>query len=165
MRGRSLPFPCLTVEPSPADSQNPAINPGPTALLTFLYYFTTTTLVMALPAAQLTHTSLSTPLPYRIGIPFGVLAGLAGAYYNASVVLEMTYPNSKRFQTELEGVLESMGFRPAGPAGPDQVYRPAALWVWLVGTIRVHFEANSATLIARAVHARQLRRQLGTYLP
>lgn len=127
---------------------------------TFVYYFSSTTLIGALAAAQALHLGLSTGEPYRYGIGLGLLAGLVGAYYNRSVVLEINFTDRDAFLTQLNQTLTNLGFTPHEQLEDYQIYRRSGLSHFFTGSIMVKVADRQATLLSRAANIRRLKRLL-----
>ncbi|MBW4552683.1 MAG: hypothetical protein KME35_16470 [Aphanocapsa sp. GSE-SYN-MK-11-07L] len=138
-------------------------------LPTFLYYFTGATLIAALSSAQAFNLELATGEPFRFGIIPGLLAGLAGAYFNRTVSLAIpcgtakpnAVANPKAFKTQLNQALSDLGYTPKSELeGGYQVYQRSALRHWLSGSILVQVAEGTATIFGRASNIKRLQKKL-----
>ncbi|MEM8544491.1 MAG: hypothetical protein AAGF66_10960 [Cyanobacteria bacterium P01_H01_bin.119] len=141
----------------------PAFGPG--FFLTFLYYFSGSTLLASLMAAQSLQIPYGTGIPMQMGAAIGLFGGTIGGYFNRSATLEVPF-NGKRktFLERLNPILDEMGYRRADTVedetGEIWVYQRSLLRQMFSGKIYVQLQANAATITSRAVHLRGLRRQL-----
>lgn len=129
---------------------------GPSFLVTFLYYFATTTLIVLLLTSQGMGISLETKVPYQLGTLCGLIAGLIGAYFNRSVTHSITFSDRKAFNEQLEASLTQMGFEQKTQLEDFTVYTKSAFGKTLAGKILVKIEKNSATIIGRSSKIRRL---------
>ncbi len=138
-------------------------------LPTFLYYFTGATLIAAMSSAQAFNLGLTTGEPFRFGIVPGLLAGLAGAYFNRTVSLVIPYgtakpnavANPKTFSAQLNQALTDMGYAQKSELeGGYQVYQRSALRHWLSGSILVQVVEGTATIFGRASNIKRLQKKL-----
>ncbi|MGB3612160.1 MAG: hypothetical protein WBA10_00090 [Elainellaceae cyanobacterium] len=155
-------------DPKPADAALKASDVGPGAFATFLYYFTSTTILSALVVVRGLDLSVTTGVPQRLGLMVGLLAGALGVYFNRTVTLEVAASNSDRTLAEIEAALSELGYSldEAALAAADdtdlpfRVYQRSALGKLLSGRVYVQQAKNQLIVASRAVHLRQLRRQL-----
>jgi hypothetical protein len=109
---------CILAMVDPVQTEAEAV-PGPTLqtvgfLPTFLYYFTGATLIAAVSSAQAFNLDLATGAPFRFGIVPGLMAGLAGAYFNRTVSLAIPCGTAKPFvQRPHWGSAQPLVFQPA----------------------------------------------------
>lgn len=143
------------------------VGPGFTA--TFLYYFTSATLLATLVATKGLALSLGTGLPQQLGLGVGLAAGAVGGYFNRTVALSMAAPNTARTRAKVESALSEMGYSldesepPADGAGaPLNVYVRSPLRRLLSGRIYIQQDGNQLTVASRAGHIRQLQRRLNS---
>jgi hypothetical protein len=138
-------------------------------LPTFLYYFTGATLIAAVSSAQAFNLGLTTGAPFRFGIIPGLLAGLAGAYFNRTVSLAIpcgtakpnAITNPKSFTAQLNQALTDLGYAEKSQLeGGYQVYQRSALRHWLSGSILVQVAEGTATIFGRASNIRRLQKKL-----
>lgn len=134
--------------------------PGPGFLPTFLYYFTGTSLIVALIVAQQLGVSLATRTPYQIGASLGLLAGLLGAYFNRSQLISVNITNPKAFTQKLTQMLNSAGYQETGKAEEFTVYERSGASGVFSGKIFVQIEKKSATIAGRASKVEMLRKSL-----
>lgn len=133
---------------------------GPGFFTTFLYYFVGTTLIVAVVSSQGIDLDLASADPYRIGIPFGLAAGLIGAYFNRSETVLIPFKNKKTFTKELAAALTELGFQEATQLEAGTVYQRPALSKFFSGQVLVQIEKDSATIAGRSSIIRALRKRL-----
>jgi hypothetical protein len=132
---------------------------GPGSIITFLYYFAMTTLVMTLIATQ-------SGLYQEVGVPIlinpliGVVAGALGAYFNRTVAISVPFKNRKTFLRTLEEALEEMGYERDREVEDWTIYRRSAVRQLFSGKIYVKLSDGMATLSSRSVHIRTLQQHL-----
>ena len=94
---------------------------GPGFGVTFLYYFSMTTLIVVLIGVQALHWSPTSALLYRYGMALGMLAGLVGTYFNRTIRLEMAVDPTDAFVDKMSQVLSEMGFQLDEPEANQSV--------------------------------------------
>ncbi|WAL60640.1 hypothetical protein [Thermocoleostomius sinensis] len=133
---------------------------GPGFLPTFLYYFTTAGVLVALVASRGMGFSLNSGMPGRLGLMGGVVAGLLGAYFNRTTTVDVQFQGQKKFLAELETTLAAMGYQLAAQEEDLRIYERSNLSKWLSGKLYVQLEQNHATIASRAGTLRRLRKQI-----
>lgn len=134
--------------------------PGPDFWPTFLYYFVGTTLIVALVTSQGLGLELGTRVPLQVGMLIGLVAGLAGAYWNRSIEVCVTFRDRAVFIETLERSLAEMGFEAKSELDEFVVYEKSALSTLFAGRIFLRVEKNRATIAGRASNVRRLQQQL-----
>lgn len=129
---------------------------GPGFLVTFLYYFSSTTLIVIFVTSKGIGMSLETGLPYQFGILFGLVAGLLGAYFNRSATISVSFRNKKTFIKTLEQALSEMGFQKKSQLEEFAVYQKSAISTLFSGKVLVQIDQNSATIIGRSSNIKRL---------
>ncbi|MEM8777793.1 MAG: hypothetical protein AAGF26_02745 [Cyanobacteria bacterium P01_G01_bin.49] len=135
--------------------------PIPGVTITFLYYFSMTTLIAIFVISQGMGVSLESQFPYQIGILLGLIAGLIGAYVNRSVTLTLTAKNRKTFLPNLEKTLTELGFSQRSQAEDYTIYSKAGLSSLFSGKILLKVEKKSVTLVGRSRNIKSLGQILG----
>ncbi|AFY76366.1 MAG: hypothetical protein IGR93_01630 [Hydrococcus sp. C42_A2020_068] len=130
---------------------------GPNFIVTFLYYFATTTLIVLLLASQGMGMSLESRFLYQLGTLCGLVAGILGAYFNRSATISITFQNPKAFRKQLDTALAQMGFDRQTQLDNFVVYGKSALKTMFAGKILVKIDENSATIIGRSSNLKQLK--------
>jgi len=155
-----------------AENELQASDVGPGAFATFLYYFTSTTILAALVAVRGLDMSVTTGVPQRLGLMVGLLAGGLGIYFNRTATISIAAPNGDRTLGEVEAALAEIGYRldqaelelsseaTGSSEIPLRVYQRAALGRLLSGRVYIQQMENQLIIASRAVHLRQLQRQL-----
>ncbi len=134
---------------------------GPGFVPTFLYYFVSTTLIAAFVASRGLGMSIGSGTPLRLGIVLGLLAGLAGGYFNRTVTRSFDFKNRKKFDQQLEGILAELGFQKADEREDGvRIYQRAALAKVLSGKVFVQFEQQSAAIAGRSIAMKQLSKRM-----
>jgi hypothetical protein len=134
---------------------------GPNFLVTFLYYFAMTTLIVLLTTSQGMGVSLNTGLPYQLGILSGAIAGLLGAYFNRSATISVAFQNQQTFKQTLEETLAQMGFNQKTQLEDYTAYNKPNASNLFSGKIFVKIEDKSATIIGRAKNLKQIKKAEG----
>lgn len=149
-----------------------AADVGPGFTATFLYYFTSATLLATLVATKGLNLSLASGLPQQLGLVVGLAAGAAGGYFNRTVALSIAAPNTARTRAKVEAALSDMGYSLDAPnpaisepatgeaSSPLSVYVRSPLRRLLSGRIYIQQDGNQLTMASRAGHMRQLQRRL-----
>ena len=135
--------------------------PIPGATITFLYYFSMTTLIVLLVMSQGMGVSLNSQIPYQLGISLGLITGVMGAYFNRSVTLTLKIKNPQTFMKQLESTLATLGFENASQVDDYTIYSRAGFSSLFSGKILVKIEPKSAILIGRSRNIKSLQRILG----
>jgi hypothetical protein len=134
---------------------------GPNFWVAFLYYFAGTTLIVLLLASQGMGMSLDMALPYQMGTFCGLISGIAGAYFNRSVTISVTFPNPKTLVRELDKALAQIGFEQKTQLDDYTIYNQSvALRTVFSGKIFVKIEKNSAQISGRSRHLKRLQEAL-----
>lgn len=133
---------------------------GPSFLSTFIYYFSTTAIVLTIVVSRATGLQIATGIPQQIGALGGALAGLVGVYFNRSVAIVLSFSEKKKFLAELETLLTAMGYQLQAEGDEVRVYARSGISKWLSGRVFVKFEGQEATIASRAVHMRRLEPQI-----
>ena len=134
---------------------------GPGFLVTFLYYFSSTTLIVMFVTSKGIGMSLETGLPYQFGILFGLVAGLLGAYFNRSATISVSFRNKKKtFIKTLEQALSEMGFQKKSQLEEFAVYEKSAIRTLFSGKVLVQIDQNSATIIGRSSNIKRLSQRI-----
>ncbi|MBW4515458.1 MAG: hypothetical protein KME11_09560 [Timaviella obliquedivisa GSE-PSE-MK23-08B] len=133
---------------------------GPSFLSTFIYYFSTTAIVLTIVVSRATGLQIATGIPQQIGALGGALAGLVGVYFNRSVAIALPFAEKKKFLVELETLLTAMGYQLQEEGDEVRVYARSGINKWLSGRVFVKFEGQEATIASRAVHMRQIEPQI-----
>lgn len=134
---------------------------GPGFTVTFLYYFVSTALLGAFISSQALSISLSSRIPFQIGIVLGAIGGGVATYFYRSVTIELPIQGSKLFMNRLNQTLVAMGF--ASQSELDEgitVYQKSNMGNLLVGSVYVQVGTDSVTLMSRAITIRRLQKQL-----
>ncbi|MBD2075208.1 hypothetical protein H6F86_15150 [Phormidium sp. FACHB-592] len=133
---------------------------GPGLIPTFLYYFVVMTLITAFVVSQQTDISLATGAPYQVGILFGLLAGLTGAYFNRNVSITAAVSDAKAFNQTLTATLSELGFEKEATIDSFTVYKRSALSGLFTTKVLVEIEAKAATISGRSHIIKQLQQRL-----
>jgi hypothetical protein len=130
---------------------------GPNFLVTFLYYFASTTLIVLAIASQGMEMSLQAKLPYQLGTSLGLVVGLIGAYFNRSATISASFQNAKAFTQQLDEALAQIGFEKKTQLDDFTVYSKSALSTLFSGKIFVKIDKSSATIVGRASNIKRLK--------
>lgn len=123
---------------------------GPGLLATFLYYFSSTVIIIVFVVSQGMHLSWNAKQPYQLGILVGLIAGLVGAIRNRSLTLSTVFQNRKAFIKTLDETLAQMGFSQKLQLENYWVYKKSSLQTLFSGKVFVQIEHNQATIVGRA---------------
>lgn len=133
---------------------------GPNFIVTFLYYFSTTILIVLLVMSQGMGVELNSGTPYQTGVLLGAIAGILGAYFNRSTTISVNFHNQTVFTKTLEQALDDMGFSERENLGEVTLYTKSNLKNLFSGKILVKIEGNLATISGRSNALKQLQQML-----
>lgn len=136
---------------------------GPGATSTFLYYFSTTSLVVSIAASRALHVGWGTSAPQQIGLLGGLLAGGLGAYFNRTTSFTIplkTKGDRGAFLSRLVDTMSQLGYQQKEQDGELYVYERQNLGKYLSGKVFVMLEAEQATIASRAIQVRQVQSAL-----
>lgn len=134
---------------------------GPGVAVTFLYYFTSTAVVLAFVVSQALDISVSTGIPQQFGAIGGLVAGLLGSYFNRTVSFTVSIKGQKQFLNRLESTLNEMGYQQISDEEGVRIYERSSLSKWFSGRIFVQTEGDQATIASRAIAVRSLKQVVG----
>ncbi|MGB0562765.1 MAG: hypothetical protein ACPGVO_13325 [Spirulinaceae cyanobacterium] len=129
---------------------------GPGLLLTFLYYFSTATLIADLALSQQFKLGVNDRATLQLSLFVGIATGLVGLYMNRSRTLNFTVGNQRRFTSQLETALAEMGFGNKEDGEDYTIYSQSGWQRWFGGKILVKIERQAVTITSRADNIRQL---------
>ncbi|AOY80706.1 hypothetical protein BJP36_13045 [Moorena producens JHB] len=133
---------------------------GPGLLITFLYYFTCTTLITTVFSSQVLRLSLVTGMPYSVGIIFGLIGGLLGTYFNRTVTVSLEFRSKKVFTAALNDALTEMGFEETSKLDDFVVYQRQALSNLFSGKVFVQIGKGTAIIASRYRNIKRISRKL-----
>lgn len=133
---------------------------GPGLIATFLYYFSSTAVVLAFVVSQSSGLSVATGIPQQIGALGGLLAGGLGTYFNRTLSFSIPVESSKKFLNQLESTLASMGYQKIADEEGVQIYQRADFSRWFSGRIFIELADQQATIASRAITIRRLKQVL-----
>lgn len=134
---------------------------GPGIAATFLYYFSSTAVVLAFVVSRSLGIGIDTGLPQQFGVIGGLIAGILGAYFNRTVSFTVPVQSQKKFLNELESQLSQLGYEQVAEEEGVYTYQRSSLSKWFSGRIFVQLEEKQATIASRAITVRGLKKQLG----
>lgn len=133
---------------------------GPGIAVTFLYYFTSTAVVITLVASRSLGLGIDTGMPQQIGALGGLLAGIFGTYFNRTVSFSVPVQNQKQFLKSLEATLSQLGYEQVAEEqvdAPVYIYQRSSFSKWFSGRVFVQFADQQATIASRAITVRSLK--------
>lgn len=133
---------------------------GPGLAATFLYYFTSTAVVLTLVASESSGLSVNTGIPQQIGALGGLIAGVLGTYFNRTLSFSVPVESRKKFLNQLESTLTGMGYQKVSDEEGVQTYQRSDWSKWFSGRIFVQMEDQQATIASRAITVRSLKQVL-----
>ncbi|NEO36756.1 MAG: hypothetical protein F6J90_10720 [Moorea sp. SIOASIH] len=133
---------------------------GPGLLITFLYYFTCTTLITTVFSSQVLRLSLVTGMPYSVGVIFGLIGGLLGTYFNRTVTVSLEFKSKKVFTAALQDALSEMGFEETSKLDDFVVYQRPALSNLFSGKVFVQIGKGTATIASRSRNIKRISRKI-----
>ena len=133
---------------------------GPGLLITFLYYFTCTTLITTVFSSQVLRLSLVTGMPYSVGVIFGLIGGLLGTYFNRTVTVSLEFNSKKVFTAALQDALTEMGFEETSKLDDFVVYQRPALSNIFSGKVFVQIGKGKATIASRSRNIKRIKCKL-----
>ncbi len=154
------------VQTTPDAGKKPQELGGMEVSTTFVYYCAMTTAIMALLASQTLDLSLFTPQPYRIGLVFGLVGGIVGAYFNHTASFSLDGAQAKL--GEIETFLLELGYEPEANIDDSEttqdfvIYRRGAWSRFFSGPIILQQQRGKLTLISRASMIKRLRKHFQT---
>lgn len=134
---------------------------GPGVATTFLYYFTSTAVVLTFVVSQAVGLSVNTGVPQQFGAIGGLVAGILGAYFNRTVSFTVPFQSQKQFLKTLEATLAQMGYQQIAQEDEVRIYQRSDFSKWFSGRIFVQVEDQQATIASRAVTIRSLSKSNG----
>jgi hypothetical protein len=133
------------------------MNFGPGAAATFLYYFTSTALVITFVMSRSVGSeSLSQP----ISVLGGVVAGGLAVYFNRTTSFTMPVQSRKKFLKSLDATLAQLGYQQVSEAEDLRTYERSSFSKWFSGRIFVQIVDQEATIASRAATVRALKKLL-----
>jgi hypothetical protein len=126
--------------------------------LTFLYYFSTTALVVLLALAQGLGLGFEKAIAYQTSSAIALLVGIVGTVRNRGITRQFSVKNRSDCEPILTQALNEMGFAEQEPWQDHIAYYP--IRGWGKGKIFVKWEKRSLTLIGRAHLLRRLQSRL-----
>lgn len=134
---------------------------GPGFAATFLYYFTSTAVIVALVASRSLHVGFDTGIPQEFGAVSGTVVGLVSAFFNRTASFSVPAKNPKAVLTQLSEVLSQMGYQQTQELEDNiAVYERSALSKFFSGRVFVQREADQITIATRALQLRAIRKRL-----
>jgi hypothetical protein len=133
---------------------------GPGLVATFLYYFSSTAVVLAFVASRSSGLDISTGIPQQVGALGGLMAGILGAYFNRTLSFSVPVEGRKKFLNQLESTLARMGYEKVADEEGVQTYQRSSFSKWFAGKIFVQIEDQQATIASRAITVRTLKKVL-----
>lgn len=133
---------------------------GPGLVATFLYYFSSTAVVLTLVASQASGLSINTGIPQQVGALGGLMAGVLGTYFNRTLSFSVPVESRKKFLNQLESTLVEMGYQKVADEEGVQTYQRSSFSKWFSGRIFVQVEDQQATIASRAITVRSLKKVL-----
>ncbi|NEO15630.1 MULTISPECIES: hypothetical protein [unclassified Moorena] len=133
---------------------------GPGLLITFLYYFTCTTLITTVFSSQVLRLSLVTGMPYSVGVIFGLIGGLLGTYFNRTVTVSLEFKSKKVFTVALQDALTEMGFEETSKLDDFVVYQRPALSNLFSGKVFGQIGKGKAIIASRSINIKRISRKL-----
>lgn len=136
---------------------------GPGLVVTFLYYFTSTAVVITFVMSRALGLGVNTGIPQQVGALGGLLVGILGAYFNRTISFTVPFQSQKQFLKELEATLTQLGYQQISDIDSDienvRVYQRSSFSKWFSGRIFVQLENQQATIASRAITLRNLKAQ------
>ena len=133
---------------------------GPGFLVTFLYYFSLTTLIGVLVSSQGLGMKLDTAIPYQIGTLLGLVSGLVGAIFNRSATFSIPVADQKVFTQILDRALSELGFEKKTQLEEFTVYEKSAFKTLFSGKVLVKIDQDSATISSRSSNISSLKKMI-----
>jgi hypothetical protein len=133
---------------------------GPGLVATFLYYFSSTAVVLTFVTIQSTGLNLATGIPQQVGGLGGLIAGVLGTYFNRTLSFSVPVEGRKKFLNQLESTLTGMGYEKIADEEGVQTYQRSSFSKWFSGRIFVQVEDQQATIASRAITVRNLKKVL-----
>lgn len=131
---------------------------GPGIAATFLYYFTSTAVVITFVASRAIGLGIDTGVPQQVGALGGLLAGILGTYFNRTTSFTVPVQSQKKFWNELESTLSQLGYQQVAEEEGIRTYQRSSFSKWFSGRIFVQLEQQQATIASRAITIRQLKK-------
>lgn len=131
---------------------------GPGIAATFLYYFTSTAVVITFVASRAIGLGIDTGVPQQVGALGGLLAGILGTYFNRTTSFTVPVQSQKKFWNEMESTLSQLGYQQVAEEEGIRTYQRSSFSKWFSGRIFVQLEQQQATIASRAITIRQLKK-------
>lgn len=132
---------------------------GPSAPLTFLYYFATATLFADVVFAYQLGLGFNDRATLQLGLIIGLCTGVVGLYMNRSRTLSLQFTSAKKAQTGLDEALAELGFGEKSLTENGYwIYTQPGWRAWFAGKMLVVLDRRSGTVVGRASNIRQLER-------
>ncbi len=140
---------------------------GPNFALTFLYYFSLTTLIGILASVQLLDLTFKAALPYQLGLILALPIALFSALTKQTKQIEFSYKSPSQFRTTLNETLAALGFAERGEADFDSesqltfvTYERSGIAGLYTGKVYVAIAQKKAVISSRAGFINKLQKQL-----
>lgn len=131
---------------------------GPGIAATFLYYFTSTAVVITFVASRSLGLGVDTGLPQQVGALGGLLVGILGTYFNRTISFTVPFQSQKKFFNQLESTLTQLGYQQISEEEGICTYQRSNFSKWFSGRIFVQLDDQQATIASRAITIRNLKK-------
>jgi hypothetical protein len=145
-----------------ASKQNTATRmiQGPGYALTFLYYFSITIVLVGLVGTQGLGYGWDDRALYQVAVPFALLVGSIGAYFNQSITLTIPHQSPATCQKQLQDHLQTLGYTETIQVETTTVYSRPGLSKWLSGKVFLQLEPKQAMISGRSGTINRLEKLL-----
>lgn len=136
---------------------------GPGYALTFLYYFSATAALVILTGIQGLGYGFNDRDLYQVAVPFALLVGSIGAYFNQNVTLTIPFKHKQSFQKQLQAMLQDLGYTESIQLdGSDSLvaYNRPGISKLLAGKIFIQLESKQVMISGRASLVNRLEKRL-----
>jgi len=136
---------------------------GPGLWSTFLYYFTSSSLIAVFAITQGLHTESDPSLhfyPYIGGLVFGLLAGSTGAYFNRHISITINSKKPHRLEQHLINQLIQNSYQLVGELEGFTIYQRPNLSGVFSGKLFYQLNENNVIISGRATQVKALRNYL-----
>jgi hypothetical protein len=130
---------------------------GPGLAATFLYYFTSTAILLTVVAALGAGVDVDTGIPQAVGAIGGTVSGVLGTYFNRTVSFTVPMQGQKKFLNSLDSSLNQLGYEKISQADNLRVYQQSSWRQWFSGRIFVQIADQQVTIASRASTIRTLK--------
>ena len=140
---------------------------GPNFALTFLYYFSLTTVIGVFGSVQILDWSFTAAKPYQLALVLALPIALFSACTKQTKQIDFSFADPRQFRMSLNDTLTEFGYEEVGESDFDSesqltfvTFERPGLAGWYSGKVYVAIAQKKAVISSRAAFIRQLQKRL-----